>query len=69
VDDQPKARWNSLCHEERQFSCDNRGKMAAIKQRPSESLRLCSEALASVTQFVQRDEVNVQLCALAWVYF
>jgi hypothetical protein len=64
VDGPPKGRWESLCHEERQLFCKNRGKMSAITRCPSDSVRGYSEALTSAAQSVQRDEVNVRLRAL-----
>jgi hypothetical protein len=64
VDGPPKGLWESLCHEEKQLFCKNRGKMAAIMRRPSDLVRVYSEGLTSVAQFVQRDEVNLRLCVL-----
>jgi hypothetical protein len=61
----PKSRQESLCHEERQLFCKNRGKLAAIMWHPSDLVMVYSEALTYVAQFVQRDEVNVRLHA--WV--
>jgi hypothetical protein len=67
VDGPPKDRWEFLCHEQRQLSYKNRGKMAAIMRHPSDSVRVNSEALSSMVQFVQRDEVNVRLRVLLCV--
>jgi hypothetical protein len=67
VDDRSKGLGESLCDEERQLFCKNRGKMAAIMRRPSDSVMRYSEALTSVAQFVQRNEVNVWLRCLVYV--
>jgi hypothetical protein len=50
MDGPPKGLWESLSHEERQLFCKNRGKMAAIMPRPSDSVRVYSEALSSVAE-------------------
>jgi hypothetical protein len=65
VDGIPKSLWEPLCHEEKQFFCKNRGKMTAIMQCSSDSVKVYSEVLTYVAQFMQRDEVKVRLRALA----
>jgi hypothetical protein len=62
-----EGRLESLSHEERELFCKNRGKMAAIIRRTSDSVRVYSEPLTYLIQFVQREEVNAWLPALICV--